>query len=83
MKKHLIDYPPRGTACGLYYPKQLYTEGFGTYDVKEVTCQNCQRSVVFKLPIKASRSLPDNTMILNSNPPLKVYNLGDVEEEIG
>ena len=38
---HLIDYPPRGTACGLYYPKDLYKEGFGTYRENEVTCQGC------------------------------------------
>ena len=40
------------------------------------------RSVVSDIEIVGDRSLPDNTMILNSNPPLKVYNLGDVEEEI-
>ena len=38
---HLIDYPPRGTACGLYYPERLYREGFGTYFVEKVTCKNC------------------------------------------
>lgn len=39
--KHLLDYPPRGTACGLYYPERLREEGFGTYFEKEVTCENC------------------------------------------
>ena len=41
MKRHLIDYPPRGTACGLYYPENIYTKGFGTYFDKEVTCKRC------------------------------------------
>ena len=43
MKTHLIDYPPRSTACGLYYPKYMYTNGFGTYDTKKVTCKKCLR----------------------------------------
>jgi len=41
MKTHLIDYPPRSTACGLYYPQYLFAKGFGTYSVKEVTCKRC------------------------------------------
>jgi len=48
MKKHLIDYPPRSTTCGLYYPKQLCVEGFGTYEPKEVTCKRCLRSIESK-----------------------------------
>lgn len=39
---HLLDYPPRGTACGLYYPERLYEEGFGTYFDNEITCKKCQ-----------------------------------------
>ena len=38
---HLMDYPPRGTACGLYYPKKLGSEGFGTYSNERVTCKKC------------------------------------------
>lgn len=44
MIKHLLeDYPPRSTACGLYYPKNLFVKGFGTYTVKGVTCKRCLR----------------------------------------
>lgn len=42
---HLIDYPPRGTACGLYYPNRLHEKGFGTYDVEKVTCKRCLRYI--------------------------------------
>ena len=38
---HLLDYPPRGTACGLYWPSELHEKDFGTYDTKEVTCKKC------------------------------------------
>ena len=38
---HLLDYPPRSTACGLYYPKDLYKKGFGAYRENEVTCKKC------------------------------------------
>jgi len=38
---HILDYPPRGTGCGLYYPGELFSEGFGTYYPKEVTCRRC------------------------------------------
>lgn len=50
MKKHLLtDYPPRSTACGLYYPEELFTEGFGTYLAKDgVTCKRCLRSLEAK-----------------------------------
>jgi len=48
MKKHLLDYPPRGTACGLYYPKNLHEKGFGTYDIKEVTCKRCLKYIKHK-----------------------------------
>ena len=40
---HSLDYPPRGTACGLYYPKGLLEKGFGSYSEKDVTCKNCLR----------------------------------------
>ena len=37
-------------------------------------------SVIFCLPIKIDSSLPANTMVFNSNPPLIVFNLGDAPE---
>jgi len=40
---HILDYPPRGTGCGLYYPKRLLEKGFGTYHPEEVTCKRCIR----------------------------------------
>jgi len=43
--RHLVDYPPRRTACGLYYPKGLGKEYFGTYFEEEVTCKRCLRSI--------------------------------------
>jgi len=46
---HLMDYPPRGTACGLYYPSRLYERGFGTYDSKVVTCKKCLKYIKGKL----------------------------------
>lgn len=49
MKTHLINYPPRGTACGLYYPKMLYENNFGTYYTSEVTCINCKQVIKRKL----------------------------------
>ncbi len=45
---HLIDYPPRSTACGLYYPARLYKEGFGTYFDDKVTCRRCLKWIVSK-----------------------------------
>ena len=38
---HLLDYPPRGTACGLYWPEKFLTKGFGTYFNADVTCKKC------------------------------------------
>ena len=48
MVTHLIDYPPRGTACGLYYPKNLGKKGFGTYFTEEVTCKKCKSIISLK-----------------------------------
>jgi len=44
-KIHLLNYPPKGTLCGLYYPKNLYKFNFGTYFIKAVTCKNCLRKI--------------------------------------
>ena len=55
MVTHLLDYPPRCTICGLYYPKDLLKKGFGTYFEKEVTCKKCLKYIAKQGSIKCGQ----------------------------